>query len=296
MKNVIYTFAILLLTFSVSLSAQDTYVEDEADTLTKQEPRITHRDVLDSLKRFVNTRSAIGLMGGTTINDNSDAFGEGNTSFGFFLGTISTTRLEFENIIDVDQSHLGINFTDFIGESGNKFSLFSVELSDVAGKSWELSKDHLLGFYVGGAITWTNIDLENPYLGSFNEGEARISAEDDDYLATNFGDTYKWGITYSVAESINFNAGWESNHVLHHFLPYKYILSRMLYALGHEIIKGTSSTIFGVNYFTPVVDFVLRGAYYLLLDNINKKEMYGPYSGSPSFHFNQFKFAVSYSL
>jgi hypothetical protein len=125
-KNVIYTFAILLLTFSVSLSAQDTYVEDEADTLTKQEPRITHRDVLDSLKRFVNTRSAIGLMGGTTINDNSDAFGEGNTSFGFFLGTISTTRLEFENIIDVDQSHLGFNFTDFIGESGNKFSVFSV--------------------------------------------------------------------------------------------------------------------------------------------------------------------------
>ncbi len=288
MKQVFYILAFLL--FVSTLEAQETQ-----DTIPRN--MLTHQAVLDSLKLFSNSRVTAGLNVGTTINSNSQAFGDGNVTFGMFFGDITQHRLEFENLFQVSQTHVGINFRDCIGESGNKFDMISFELSNVEGKSWELSTNHMLGFYVGGAVTWTDIDLKSDFTGSFQEGEAVISVKDDDYLTSyNFGQTYKWGVTYSTNETFNVNVGWESNHVLHHFLPYKYLLSSMLYGLGDQIISVGSEAIIGINNYSPIINFAIRGAYFLLLDNIKGKEMYAPYSGSPTFHFNQFKVALSYSI
>ncbi len=252
---------------------------------------------LDSLELNNMRNSLVGINFGTTLNKASDPFADGNLSYGIFLGSRNQQLLEFSDIYDVDQSAFILNFSDFTGESLNEFSTMSFQLSDVDGKAWEFSPNHMLGFYVGSALTWTSIDLKSEFKDKFYEGYARITDEEDDYLtSTNFGHTYKWGLTYAPVANFAFDAGFESNHVLHHFLPYKFLLTKALYALGEGVLTEGLEALVGVNSFTPILDFVLRGAYNLLLDNINKKEMYAPYSGSPSFHYNQFKISMYYAL
>lgn len=252
---------------------------------------------LDSLNINNIGHTIGGVNFGTTLNDASDPFADGNISYGIFFGGRSQKQLEFKKIYEVSQNLFILNFSDYKGESENKFSLMSFQLSNVKGKAWEFAPNHMLSLNVGNAITWTNIDLESEFGNPFPEGYARISDAEDDYLtSTNFGQSYKWGITYTPVSNFSFDANFESNHVLHHFLPYKFILSRALYGLGDEVLQIGTEALFGVNNYSPILDFIIRGAYFCLIDNINKKEMYGPYSGSPTFHYNQFKISMYYLL
>ncbi len=252
---------------------------------------------LDSLNINDMGSTIGGLNFGTTINNASDPFADGNVNFGIFFGDRRQKQLEFQNIYDVTQNIFVLNFSDFVGESENEFDIMSFQLSNVSGQAWEFSPNHMLGFYVGNAISWSNIDLKGEFKDKFYEGYARITEDEDDYLtSTNFGSVYKWGMTYNPVANFAFDASFESNHVLHHFLPYKFLLSRALYGMADEVISFGISELIGVRNISPILDFIIRGAFTYVIDNVNKKEMYAPYSGSPSFHYNQFKVSMYYIL
>lgn len=314
-KNFIVCILILISTFNLFAQDVDTLKNNEDDFFKEKGRKHWWKNWDDewSMKEFkgnpfIEINYGLGNVYQKEMNYEFAKIGSAELKIGYS----KKNNFYDEKIIKFSDRYLSINRNgyDLSSKDQNQNELLStswnISFSKRKGYGYKIGDFYLLPYNSTGFV-WSILNMKKypPLIwpAVYPPLEGQVKAEKDAHFLDRineqlkFGELKENGINLNIASSVGLNFGYETSIIFPRHLFWKHIGSLIIESAGIGLIdKFIDEVADSSPMATPIVNFILKGAYNYAIYTLKKDKMNWPFKTESPLTYETFKFGLTFTF